>query len=275
MGRQLSLAHASNRLVLVAAPVAGAGVLLWRLSTGADEPLWWAVLAGGAVFLAWATAREYDPDHPMTAGLATVVVLPLLILGKPSLSSAGASLVALRIAVRTTGASPTWLDGLVGIPAAAYLGTRPEAWPSLGALVLVLATDPFSEPRGNQRGLLLAGLLAVAGTVGAILGADLLDWTQPTIPEWIVVGAVGVAAFLSVVNLRHPTSLTDIRGLPLSPSRLRFARLVAMLILVAGLTYLGGPIVRTLTPLWAAVLAAPMTTLAKNVLPGQGPSVRN
>lgn len=255
--------------MLVAAPVAGAAVLLWRLSTGADEPWWWAVLAGGAVFIAWASAREYDPDHPMTAGLATVIVLPLLVLGKPSLASAGATLVALRIAVRTTGASPTWIDGLVGIPAAAYLGTQPETWPSLGALVLALATDPFNEPRGNQRGLLLAGLLAVAGTVGAVLGADLLDWTQPTIPEWIVTAAVGGAAFISIVDLRHPVSVTDLHRQPLSPSRLRFARLVTMLVLVAGLTYLGGPVVRTLTPVWAAVLAAPLTTLVKRLIPAR------
>lgn len=263
------MAHPSNRLILVAAPLAGAAALSWRLSIGADEPLWWAFLAGGAVFIAWATAREYDPDHPMTAGLAVLAVLPLLALGKPSLSSAGASLVALRIAVRTTGASPTWLDGLVGIPVAAYLGTRPETWPSLGALVLALAVDPFNEPPGNQRGILLAGVMAVAGTAGAVLGADLVDWTEPTIPEWIVVGMVGVAGFLSIVNLRHPVSVTDIHQQPLSGSRLRFARLLVLLILVAGLVYLGGPVIRTLTPLWAAVIAAPLTTLFKRFTPAR------
>ena len=89
IGRLIDLRHRSNRYIVVATFVGGFGTLIWRWSNGLDDVLLWAFRAAAAVFLAWAIGRELDPDETMSAGVATVIVLPLLALGdRPSFESA-------------------------------------------------------------------------------------------------------------------------------------------------------------------------------------------
>ncbi|MBT8202412.1 MAG: hypothetical protein HKN74_10450 [Acidimicrobiia bacterium] len=255
LGRALDVEHRSNRFVLAAAVAAGAGTLLFRWATEADDVWLWAFRAGAAVFLAWAIGRELDPDDTASAGVAAVLVIPLLALGAPSLASAGAVLVAARIAVRTTGVSAHWIDGIVLTAAAAYLGSQAETWPALGTLILALGTDRYAEPPGADRTLVFAAMMGVAAFVTAFWVADTLEWTQPTVAEWIVVGVVAAGGFLAIVNTQTPTSRADLHPGDLSETRLRFGRMLGLFTLVVGLIYVGGPSVTGLTPLWAALLA--------------------
>lgn len=255
IGRVLSLEHPSNRFVLVATVLAGTGTWLWRWWTGADDVLTWSVRIAGAVFLAWAIGREIDPDDTGSAGIATLIVVPLTVLGGPSLASAFAILLACRIAVRTTGISPHLIDGAVLTVVAGYLGARPETWPALGTLILAVITDRYAHPPGPDRTLWF-GMAMIAAAIGtAVWFGDPPGWVLPTVAEWIVLGATAVAGFLAVVNIRPVQSRTDFHDQTLSDSRLRFGRVLVLFTLVVGAVYLGGPIVPTLTPAWAAVAA--------------------
>ena len=253
IGRLIDVEHRSNRYAIAATLVAGAGAVIWRWATEADDIWLWALYSAAAVFLAWATGRELDPDDSTSAGTATVLVIPLLALGAPSLASSVAVLVAMRIAVKTTGISPRLIDGVVLTLGAAYLGAQAESWPALGVLVLAVGTDRYAHPPGPMRTLWFAGAMILAAFLTAIFFADPADWVQPTIPEWLVVGAVGLLGFLAIVNTQPPRSTADYHPGDLSESRLRFGRVLALFALVVAIVYVGGPGVADLTPLWAAV----------------------
>lgn len=255
MGRPLDVGHPSNRFILVATFLAGLGTLGWRWSTGADDIWLWSFRIAAAVFLAWAIGREVDPDDTGSAGVATLIVVPFTILGPPSLAASVASLFAARIAVRTTGISPHVIDGIALTAGAAYLAARPEAWPALGSLILAVGTDRYAQPSGPDRTLWFATAMIVAATAAGFAFADPPGWSQPTVGEWVMLGVTAVGGFLAIVNTRRPQSTADYRSSSLSESRLRFGRGLVLLTLVIGVVYLGGPIMATLSPLWAAIVA--------------------
>jgi hypothetical protein len=255
IGRPLDLNHPSNRYVGVATVLAGLGTLSWRWFTDADDIWLWSFRVAAAVFLSWAVAREVDPDDALSAGIATVVVVPFMALGAPSLVSAAAVLIAARIAVRTTGISPHLIDGAVLTVGAAYLGARPETWPALGTLILAVGTDRYAQPAGPTRTLWFSAAMTLAAGVTALAFADPPGWIQPTIPEWGVLGFTAVAGFLAAINTRPLLSRADYHDHTLSESRLRFGRVLVLFTLVVGIVYLGGPIIPSLTPVWAAAIA--------------------
>ncbi|NNC91605.1 MAG: hypothetical protein HKN80_03840 [Acidimicrobiia bacterium] len=255
IGRPLDVNHPSNRYVAVATVLAGLGTLAWRGITGADDIWLWSFRLAGAVFLAWAVAREIDPDDTLSAGIATVVAVPLVALGAPSLLSVAALLIAARIAVRTTGISPHLIDGAVLTIGAAYLGARPETWPALGVLILAVGTDRFAQPPGPDRTLWFGAAMTLGAVVTALAFADPPGWTQPTIPEWGLLGITAVAGFLAAVNTRPVASRADYHDSTLSEARLRFGRVLVLFTLVVGVIYLGGPIIPSLAPVWASAIA--------------------
>lgn len=255
IGRRLDVNHPSNRYVGVATVLAGLGTLSWGWFTDSDDIWLWSFRVAAAVFLSWAVAREVDPDDALSAGIATLVVVPLMALGAPSLMSAAAVLMATRIAVRTTGVSPHLIDGAVLTAGAAYLGARPETWPALGTLTLAVGTDRYAQPPGPTRTLWFSAAMTLAAVVTALAFADPPGWTQPTIPEWGVLGFTAVAGFLAAINTRPLASRADYHDHTLSESRLRFGRVLVLFTLVVGVIYLGGPIVPSLTPVWAAAIA--------------------
>lgn len=253
LARLLDVEHRSNRYIVAAAVLGGAATLLWRWATDAADPLLWAVRVGAVMFLAWAIGRELDPDDTMSAALASIVVVPLLALGAPSLGAAVAVLIAARIAVRTTGVSPHLIDGVVLTAFAAYLGSQAETWPALGVLILAVGTDRYAEPPGPVRTLWFAAAMTIAAMVTAFVLSDTTDWVQPTIPEWVVIGATASLGFLAIVNTRPPVSTADYHPGDLSETRLRFGRVLAVFALVVGVVYVGGPTVADVIPAWAAL----------------------
>lgn len=253
ISRPLDFHYRSNRFVAIAAGTAGLAAFAWQWSAGRDALALAPFSVAAGVFLAWAIGRELDPDDTSPAALAAVVVLPLMALGPPSLGSSAAMLMAVRIAVRTTGLSPQWIDGVGLVVAAAYLGTQSQTWPALAALVLAMALDPFIEPRGLGRTLWFSGAMATVALTGAIAYSAPSAWRQPTRTEWLVLGVTGAAALLAVANTRAPRSRCDSHDEPLSRPRLRAGRVLAGLTLAVGAVQLGGPAAHALGPLLAAV----------------------
>lgn len=252
LGRILHIEHRSNRYAISATLLAGIGTLVWRWSSGGDEPWQWSIRIAAAVFLAWAIGRELDPDHPGTGALASLVVIPLATLGALSIAAGVAALFAARIAVRTTGVSLHWWDGAMLIAGAAYLGARSETWPALGMLLLAVGTDSYAEPPGPKRTLWFGAVMTAVSLATAIVFSEPADWTQPTIAEWILFGLFAVSGFLAIGYTRQPRSEGDFRPGRLSETRLRYGRVLAVFTLAVGIIFLGGPVIPTLAPLWAA-----------------------
>ena len=263
MGRHLDLRYKSNRYAIVAAPLAGLGTLFWRLSTSGSDPWFWAFRVSAGVFLAWALSRELDPDEPASALVAPLVVLPFLWLGPPSIASSGAVLVASRILVRSTGLSPSWFDGVLLVGGSAYLGARPETWPALGALIVVVFADRLMYPTGPDRSFYTGVLMCGAAVTGAIVWADVAARESPTVGEWVgaAVALLGVAAAVAMV--RPPTARGDFRKEQLAETRVLAARILVGATLIAGIFYPGGIIIPSLSPLWAGVLGIPVASWAR------------
>jgi hypothetical protein len=255
IGRPLDFAHASNRYAAAVTILGGLGTLVWRWATGADDIWGWSFRVAVGVFLGWAIGRELDPDDTGSAALASLVVIPLTVLGSPSLGSSVAVLLAVRIAVRTTGISPHVIDGIALVAGAAYLGARAGTWPALGTLIVAVATDRYASPPGPERTIWFGAAMTVAAIGAALWLADPPGWTEPSIAEWVVLALAATSGFLAIVNTRTPAGKTDFHDQSLSEARLRFGRVLVLFTLVVGVVYLGGPAVADLGPVWAAAMA--------------------
>ncbi|OWL97720.1 hypothetical protein CBQ26_05565 [Deinococcus indicus] len=178
LARPLDFSYPSNRV----AAAGSAGAALLALAFG--RPGAQAAGVGGAAFLAWATARELDPDHPVTANAALPVAAAAALLGGAGNPLAGlAALSGLRLIAGTTGEAATRTDhagmlvqallaGASGERAAAFLAggaslltaEARSALPAAGAL-----TPTLHRHSGFSWGsaLLAASVLPLAGTLTA------------------------------------------------------------------------------------------------------------
>jgi hypothetical protein len=137
----------NNVLALGIAIVAGVAALAARLldDTGTVESLLDAFGAGVAVFLAWALGRELDPDNDSSALVAELGAFALWFWLPSSAGLLFATLILVRLIVRSTGRAPTRGDlifaalvtaGTVAVAVSSYEGwSRPKAieWLLLGA----------------------------------------------------------------------------------------------------------------------------------------------
>ncbi|MFQ5460981.1 MAG: hypothetical protein ACE5EL_09330, partial [Anaerolineae bacterium] len=127
-----------HRLLLVLALIVAVLGGLWSsVVVGVDPraavvaPAASAVASGAAALLAWAVARELDPDHPLAALWAAALALPLVVIvGFPAWLAVLALLMAVRALNGSTGRRPVALDyvvlaALVG--GLAYTGWRDAA----------------------------------------------------------------------------------------------------------------------------------------------------
>ena len=258
IGRGLDPRIPSNLLVLLVTPLAGlvAGAVVLVAGDGLGSAARTGVLAAGSAFLAWAIAREIDPDDPLPAGVAAVAAPFAILIGDPGLGVTAAALFTARILVRSTGLvpRPTDLAAVAGL--AWYLGTRPGGLPA--ALVLAAAVAADRRLPGDGSPWSVPAALAAAG--GAVVAAALtdriaIDGVPPTGWEWLL---VGVAAAGALLILRPPlvVSVCDATDERITERRLRAARLGALASAAGPLLWLGGPGLAVAAGTWAAMAAS-------------------
>ncbi len=114
LDRSIDLNYPSNRFALAIAILAACVAFFLGSS--------WLVLISSAlwVFATWALGRELDPDHPLTANIASGCVVVLLALHPGSralafqaLCATGVLMLCARASLGTTGRALTWLDQLI------------------------------------------------------------------------------------------------------------------------------------------------------------------
>lgn len=209
--------------------------------------------------MAWAIARELDPDRPALAGLAAVATPFGLIWARPDLWSAAVVLLAVRAVAGTTGRALRWADLLLmGVVGGAAL-TADTAGPALavaglGLMLTVWWTDP-----GRRVPTLATAVVCAALTTVAWVRADLVSD-----PAWVQVGVAGGIALIGLASPRRIEVGADRVGGVISAVRVRAGRLVA---LGAG----GGAIVlgpmAILAPVWVALWVAAVSGLSRSPAP--------
>lgn len=262
----------THRFALGAA-VAGSLVRLGLASRESDtlmEALGPAFNTGVAVFLAWAIAREVDPDEPRTANLAALLGLGVVFAaGRADLLALVALLLAGRIAIRITGLPPTLLDCFVLLPVLAFFSGRSLAgWAASLALAFALAHDRrLPEPAG-PRTLVAAFVTSAAASAGVVTaGAFGGGWEAPGAVALALL-AGGVTSGLALPGY-IPTSTGDYTSDPLDFFRLRSGRSILLGGAALAALVAGGPGITGLGAAWAAFVSA--TLIARRMIPPFGP----
>lgn len=265
LARPLDLRVASNRFAVFWTLVGFASAFgVWAIN---DEPMDEAALVGLRVgigtFLAWATARELDPDRPASARWAGMLALLFAaILGPPALLPCAVIMVMARVFVRTAGVPPRMTDLLAlvvgAILAASTLAGAVAALVLATALVLDLQQDdpPATGP------IAAAAIAIIAGGGIRLVLADPLEWVRPEPAELVV--AVLVLAALVPGRAAQLTSRADATGLPLDPVRLAVARRLTLVVAPVALLIGGRDEITRLAPVVAALVGLGAENLRRN-----------
>jgi hypothetical protein len=221
------------------------------------------VLAGGAGFLAWAMARELDPDHPVSAGVAAIIAPVLLVAGPANLLVMAVLLISVRMVAGATGRVATPIDLLLLGLAAALICLRVGG----GGVAAVAATAPALSAwwHGPARRLLFTGSAAMLVAVAAvsIVIADPSPWLQPEGFERGLLVSGFASGLIATWVVSPPRSVTDRRdGGRILESRIRLARLLTITACVGAAVWSGGPGVLAMSPAWVALATTAVSSIA-------------
>jgi len=261
LARPVDLSFSTNRWI---AGLTGVVLILAWVWRGVATEAWlaagvWAGLAALALFLAWALARELDPDAELAAFLAAGLMLPLLVLAGlgwlplPDIAALFAVLLAVRVLNRTTGIAATPLDGIAVLGLGLWLAL--DGLPVyLAAAALALVLDGLLPPLNNRRLLVAAAAVAAAVSVVLIFGQEPPSLQLAPLP---IVAALAIAALFaaSLHAAGRVDAVGDETGEPLSPLRVRAGQMLALAVGLAAVVWTGAAGLVALLPLWTAMAA--------------------
>jgi hypothetical protein len=257
LGRPILWNYPSNRFAVIGSAAGTIVLAMSRLIGGRPVTIGNLIGTFLALFLAWAVAREIDPDETLSAGVALVLAfLALLQFGFASLWLVGGVLLGLRLIVGTVGVSVRWGDAGVLALLAAYVGYRYASW-------IVIAVVVVGAVMAGGRRRVPAGVMVVAGgMIGLAFTNASAGFVAPS-GETLAALVGMVAAIVILWNGPPPASLTDLREKPIGRDRLLTGR-VAATVAVVVVSFQTG-LFAALSPIAAALLAAAAVRLVRFV----------
>jgi hypothetical protein len=263
VARPLDPGYPSNRWIGI---VTLAVLALAWLGRGAVTGDWlaaagWAVVGAVAVFLAWALARELDPDAEGAAFTAAgIMAAALLAAGAsgaalPDLAALFVLLLATRVLNRTSGLGASVADGIGLLALGLWLTTQGQPlYLVAGAAALLL--DGLLPPRARRRLMVGGAALAVAAVIAAAAPQPFAPAVpHPLAPTWLPLLAALAAALLLLPSVRaagRMQSTGDATGAPLRPARVRAGQGLALATGLIAVLLQGAAGLFALLPLWAA-----------------------
>jgi hypothetical protein len=252
--------HRAIALLSVAVILAGAIARLIR-GTPFRDSIAWGVGAGLSLFLAWALARELDPDHDLSAFVgAGLMLIALLLFDPPSLLVILWLLLALRIVNRTVGLPARPLDSLAVLGLGGWL-TWQGHWIAGLMTAVAFLLDGLLSPALRIH-LLASGLAFATTGVLSVLQGDLALGSGPAMPIVISSGVMAGLLLVVVATSRDVQSVGDATGDPLNPRRVQAAQILALLTALLYAWRAGAAGVMALRPLWAAMIGVALYRLA-------------
>lgn len=258
IGRPIDVSYPSNRFVAVVSPAAG--VIAGAVALVSGESLGRAALTGAvvgaAVFLAWATGRELDPDRPWTAGVAAVVAGLLAIAGRPALGQTALLMLAARILTRSTGLAPTLVDRVVVVAGSGYVASTSGGFPLVLVAAGMVVAGGYLYEDGTAASWVTGAAVAAAGVAGAALGDGwVIDPTSPDGGGWAA-GGVAVLALVGLLRRPRVTVAADHSSRAIGVGAVWLARAGVALGAAGAALWSGGEAVVGLGPVWAALAAS-------------------
>lgn len=248
--RPFDLSKTSNRISVLGPVLVALGSLGWDIATGHSPEIVDAAWAAITAFLAWATARELDPDRPHTATLAMALAALAAVIGvwEVPLVVSAIVLLGLRVLVGSVGGDLKPGDLVLIVGLATFAGSRLEGW----VVVLLLALGLLdSRPPGYPYAL--GAMLVGAGLSGFLVGVGLPDGSGPD--EVYLWALITIAAIPLAVRRTKIRSRTDIFDHPISWPNVRAARVMAGFVVIGGLLASTDNEVVLLVPVFAGLIA--------------------
>lgn len=267
LGRPLDISYPSNVAVVVVSALVSAGYaasqFLFELSPAST---WWA--AGGSVFLAWAIARELDPDRSSSAVAAMGVMAILAAAVQPPLLFAFGALTGLRLTAGTVGLPMKSTDYLAVIAIGGVVGLSDAA---LGSSLILAAGVVVIGAAGATAMAVAVASIAVALTVALTAGSG-VQWAAPG-TLGITLAVVATIALLLTIPAGTATSKTDIGDSTVTTSRVTAARWLAWGGVMVSLAVYGGNGLLAAAPLVAGSVGVALSRIAVPLL--ESPRVRS
>lgn len=242
IGRPVEPKYPTNRAILIVMPIAGVTAGLVILMQGAGL----AASAAGAlngflvVFACWALGRELAPDDNAAAFLgAGLAFMSLWWWPSPSLLLLFTGLALSRIVNRSTGLTARASDSVIvsALVIWTMISLQTPLVGLVGALAFVLDAR-LAAP--NRRQWLFAIACLAAAAVQVWLGVNPGSWARidPT-PQFVVTAATLLTFAILSLTLRTVSSVGDVGGQALHPSRVRSGMLSVWLLSVVTVLHPG------------------------------------
>jgi hypothetical protein len=238
IGRPLDPAWPTNKAVLVLLPVAavlGAG-LAWAQGGGLPELLLRALNFALVLFVAWALARELNPDDQSVAFISLAAgVLVAVTIDSPGVLAAFATLGLIRIVNRSTGLAARKSDSalLLLLSIAVIYRNDSPLFGGVAALAFVL-DGSLKDPLRHQWAF---ALVCLGGMVVYMVDHD-VGLGQVSVPgslfEWLAVLFLLVFA-LDTILTRTVCARGDVNNRPLDLNRVRGGMVVGLLAALQGM----------------------------------------
>ena len=218
------------------------------------------IRTGIYVFLAWALARELDPDNGLSAfAAAFLACVGLLYFPVPGMLPLALFLLLARILNRSTGLPAKSFDSVVILLLSSWV-TLQENW-IFGAIAAAafFLDSRLSEPKRQQ--LFFAGIAALISAF-ALLRELKTGSLEGGVSETAILQEQGLFLLILIPAIffvphilasHKMKSKGDLSGLPLDPKRVQAAQVTALLGAFALATLEGWAGVELLIPLWSAV----------------------
>lgn len=252
--RSIDLNYPTNRIIVEITLLFLLGTAGFQLILGKaiSSALYSGLIAGASVFLAWAFARELDPDNELSAFFAAFLgCAGFLFFPSPFLLALFLEILLIRIVNRSTGLPSKTSDSIAVLLLSGWISSQGN-WIFGLFTALAFFLDSFlPEPNRQNRifGVIafIASLLALIRTPGKesiLLNAELGLFILAAVLLFIPI----------VLSSRKIKSRGDLTGIPLDSLRMQAAQLTAML--SAGLSAVLGGVAgaESLMPLWGAIL---------------------
>ncbi|GAB4516705.1 MAG: hypothetical protein OHK0046_22480 [Anaerolineae bacterium] len=252
IGRPLDPRYPTNLAIMLYAALGGVIAGILSLISGDDflTAVVAGIFTGGATFLAWAFAREIDPDHDLSAFVAATFALAASLFLTPlHLLALGTLLILTRIVNRIVGPPAKLWDTLLGVMlTTAVIFSGQWVFGLVGILAFVMDAVLDKPLRLQWIG---AGVITVAMAAYLVMNGAGEPGTL-SIEYLIVVLAITVFFLIITAMTRHVRSTSDYDDQPLNVHRIQADML---LVLAAGLVMLwhGDNGVAMMLPVWAVL----------------------
>jgi len=247
-GRTLDPRYPTNLAIMVFTPLAGiiAGILSLLAGETFNEAIRAGFFTGASTFLAWALAREFDPDHELAAFLGAFLAFAAsLFAAPPSIWPLGAMIVLARIVNRTVGPPAKIGDGIASL---IFTGLAIiSGWWVFGIVAAAAYVLDVVLPTPNRKMGVFAALALIGMFVFIIVNQASKPYAEFTWWPVVLVASLGIAWVIFNTKVYAPCDIPTYRL-----TTLRVQATMGMM-LFAGIIFAlwaGNAGVIALLPLW-------------------------